>query len=89
MVTVKRRNLRYESQSLLSVVDAARSIVLGDWMIIDNAKTTPQAARLISGAGSRAITALISGSSAVINSQLAARGHQVRKICRRDRESPG
>ena len=65
---------------MLKVVEAARSIILGAWMIVAIEKTTPQAARLISGATMRAITALISGSSAVINSQLAANGHQVRMI---------
>lgn len=50
-------------------------------MIRARGKTIPPyAARLIAGLGRRAMTALKAGSSAPINSQLAANGHQVWKI---------
>jgi len=49
----------------------------------DNGATMPPyAARLIYGCASRAITALMTGASAVISKPLAARGHQVVKMRR-------
>jgi hypothetical protein len=81
---MKRRTLRYESQSLLRAVEAANSIIMGDSMIIESAKTTPYAAKLIWGSASRETTALTAGSSNPMSIQLAANGHHARKIRRND-----
>lgn len=78
VIIMNRLILMYESQSLLSAVEAASSIITGDSMIKARGKTIPPyAARLISGSASLATIALRTGSSAPIKSQLAANGHQV------------
>ncbi|MEZ4559795.1 MAG: hypothetical protein R2854_25705 [Caldilineaceae bacterium] len=70
----------YDAQSLLNVVDAASSMVMGEARISASGKTTPHAARCTSGCALRATTAASAGISPVMMSQLAASGHHVRKI---------
>jgi hypothetical protein len=66
---------------LLKAVEATNNIIIGDSITNAIGKTTPpNAAKLTSGCNNRATTALRIGSSADINSQLAARGLHLRKI---------
>lgn len=75
---MKLRRNRYHSQFLDKAVDAARSMMMGDSMMSESGNTAlAKAARLISGASSRAIKALTMGRSNPINNQLAAKVVQV------------
>ena len=71
----------YARELRLSAVDAARSMMMGDSITSASGNTMPlYAAMCTSGSAKRATTALSSGSSAPMRSQLAARGSHVRKI---------
>jgi len=81
VVCMNFRILRYDSQSLLRAVEAAKSMMIGASTIKAKGKTIPPyAAKLIFGSARRAMIALSAGNSSAIKNQLNARGHQVLNI---------
>ena len=78
-VLSKRVNLesfRSDSLSLTRAVDALRSIIMGASMKSARENATPNAARLISGFASRAMSAITVGNSSDIISHVDANGTQ-------------
>ena len=77
-IIMKRHSFLYEARSRLSLVLAVSSMMIGASISSESGNTTPPyAPRLTSGLARRATTALSSGNSMPIISQLRARGNHV------------